>query len=411
LKQALLAGQLNVAVCPNCGTPAALGAPIVYHDADKKLCLVYFPAELRASPADQERFVGDVTSFLIKNLPPEVPRGYLLSPRRFISIASLVDAVFEADGISKEMLDAQRRQIDLIARFAEASQDPAAFARLAQENKADLTYEFFATLTALADANAQSGRIDGARMLVALRDQLAEISGVDLPDSEGEPSAEDDEYEAELSAALERLVAASDAELEPLVAELRQAIDYTFFDLWTRRIDEATADGNDDEAGRLAERRARILELTEQLDRQAQEMFEVGTETLQAVIEAPDLAAALREQGERVDTGFLMVVAANAEAARHMGNDGLADHLEQIAVTARTVIEERMTPEDRFISQLLTTETPQEATKILRRSFAQVTPALVKRANELADQADERSDKPSSDRLRQIAREAGAMLF
>jgi hypothetical protein len=412
LKQALLAGQLNLAICPNCGVASALGAPLVYHDAAKQLCFVYFPQELRARPEEQERFVGDVTNFLIKNLPAEIPRGYLLKPRRFISQTSLIEAIFESDGVSKEMLDAQRARVALIAEFAQAMEDEAELARLAEQHRAELDYDFFATLTAFADANAQQGRMDGAEMLTQLRDRLASLAGVDLPDNPDDLAGPSDaEYEAELTQAVERLVSASDEELEALVGELRGDIDYGFFELWTQRIDEAEAAGNAAEAERLAARRTRILEVAERLDQQAQAMFEAGNEVLRAVLDAPDLAVALREQGDKVDEGFLMVASANAEAARHIGNAELAQQLEQIVELAMAQIEERMTPEDRFLNQLLATETPQESTKILRRSFAQITPALVQRANELADQADGRGNKPTADRLRQIGREASAMLF
>jgi hypothetical protein len=40
-----------------------------------------------------------------------------------------------------------------------------------------------------------------------------------------------------------------------------------------------------------------------------------------------------------------------------------------------------------------------------------VTPAFVKRVNELADQLENDGRKPLGERLRQIGREAGAMLF
>ncbi|MBC8077778.1 MAG: CpXC domain-containing protein, partial [Chloroflexales bacterium] len=211
LKQALLAGQLNLAICPNCGVASALGAPLVYHDAAKQLCFVYFPQELRARPEEQERFVGDVTNFLIKSLPADAPRGYLLKPRRFISQASLIEAIFESDGISKEMLDAQRQRVALIAEFAQAMEDEPELARLAEQHRAALDYEFFATLTAFADANAQQGRMDGATMLAQLRDRLAALAGVDLPDeadgfADGVDGGVDANYEAELAQTVERLV-------------------------------------------------------------------------------------------------------------------------------------------------------------------------------------------------------------
>lgn len=407
LKQALLAGQLNVAVCPRCGAGSMLGAPIVYHDAEKQLCLVYFPQELNAPPQEQERFIGDATGLLIRSLPPNAPKGYLLNPRRFISLNTLIEAIFEADGVSKEMLEAQRKRVDLIAALAEAMDGgDEQLAQVVQQRRGELNEEFFTTLLAFAQANAQQGQAQGAQMLLELRAKVAELAGFDLDDAEGGEGEED--YEAAQDEAVERLMAAEDAEVEGLVAELRPVIDYGFFQLWTARIETVARGGDAAEAQRLTERRARIVELVEQMDQQAQAMFESGTAVLRAVLDAPDIEAALREQGDKLDEGFLMVVGVNAEAAEHGGNSELAERLRAIGAAAATVIEERMTPEDRFIRQLVSQETPQESTKLLRRSVAQITPALVKRINELADQE---AGSPAGDRLRQLGREAGAMLF
>src|SRR5437763_16538021 len=82
LKDYLLSGHLNLAICPNCGLPTPLGAPLVYHDPAKQLFLVHFPQQLNARPEEQERFIGDATSFLMRDLPQDAPRGYLLAPRR-----------------------------------------------------------------------------------------------------------------------------------------------------------------------------------------------------------------------------------------------------------------------------------------------------------------------------------------
>ena len=48
LKQALLSGRLNVAVCPKCGAGGLLATPLVYHDPDKQLFLSLFPQEIAA---------------------------------------------------------------------------------------------------------------------------------------------------------------------------------------------------------------------------------------------------------------------------------------------------------------------------------------------------------------------------
>src|SRR5689334_1366303 len=161
LKNYLLAGQLNLAVCPNCGTPAMVAAPLIYHDPAKQLFLVHFPQQLNARPEEQERFIGDATQAIMRGLPADAPRGYLLNARRFLTLNSLVDTILEADGISREMVEAQRARVDLIGLLAEAyEQGEEQLANAVEQNKDKLDYEFFATLTAFGEASAQGGRDD-----------------------------------------------------------------------------------------------------------------------------------------------------------------------------------------------------------------------------------------------------------
>lgn len=402
LKGALLSGQLNVAACPSCRTPIMLGAQMVYHDPAKQLCLIYFPQELNARPDEQERFVGEATSFLMRSLPADAPKGYLLNPRRFLSQQSLIEAVFEADGISREMLEAQRRRVDLISALAGAVADDAEFEALVKENRGDLTPEFFATLNAFIEATPPNQ--DGSReVLEQTIERLAELLG----DISGEEPIDS----AELTAAVERLSSVSDDELVNAVAELRPIIEYAFFEAWTAQIETLEADGQSAEAARLTERRGRILDIVNDLDTEAQAMFEAGSELFEEVLSAPDPEAALRERAEHVNEAFMVVLSANAGAAQRAGQDALVARLDALGRLAVQIIQERLSPEERFINELLMAETPQESTKLLRKNVAKITPDLVKQLNELADQENRRGNKDTSERLRQLARECGAMLF
>ncbi|GAB4433796.1 MAG: CpXC domain-containing protein [Chloroflexi bacterium OHK40] len=400
LKAALLSGQLNVAVCPNCRTASMLGAPLIYHDAAKQLCLVYFPQELNSRPEDQERFVGEATSFIIRSLPANAPRGYLLAPRRFLTLPSLLDAILEADGVSREMLERQRAHVDLISELAARLNDEEQFAALVEQRRADLTPEFFATLAAFIEATPPA-QADSRELLLQLQARLADLAAADH-------DSPDDE---ELAAAIARLQSASDDELELAVAELRPLIDYGFFQAWTEQIDAAEAAGQHDEADRLTARRARILSIVEELDREAQQMFEAGSATLGEVLQAPDPLAALRERADAVDEAFMMVLSANAGAAQRAGRDDMVALLERLAEEAVAIIQARLSPEERFINELLLAETPRDATALLRKNVGKITPDLVKRLNELAEQEEKRANKPTAERLRQLARESGAMLF
>jgi hypothetical protein len=398
LKSLLLGGRINLAVCPNCRTASMLAAPLIYHDAAKQLCLVYFPQELNSRPNEQERFVGEATSFLMRSLPADAPRSHLLAPRRFLTLPSLLDAVLEADGISRETLNRQRTQIELISELAGLLTDDAAFSDLVEQRWEELTPEFFATLAAFIEATPPQ-QSEAQTMLLQLQERLmAQLGG----------STHDD---AELDQAIDRLIAASDAELEPVVADLRAMIDYGFYQRWNARIEAAEAAGQPEQAALLESRRARLLTVVEELDRQAQAMFESGSKLLDELFATPDPLAALRERADRVDEAFMMVLSANAAAAQRADRTDLVEQFGQLAEAALGIIQERMTPEDRFINELLAAETPQQATRMLRTSVAKITPDLVKRLNELATQEEQHANKPTADRLRQLARECAAMLF
>lgn len=403
LKQALLAGQLNVAVCPKCGAGTMIAAPLVYHDAAKQLFLIYFPQELNARPEDQERFIGEATNALIRLLPPNAPRGYLLNPRRFMSLGSLVDTILEADGIPREALEQQRRRIDLISQLASSLTDEAQFTRLVTQSQEELNQEFFATLNAFIDASNQEGRADSAQILTQLRDTLLEMTG--FSDALG---ADD---EGEVQAAIERLATVPDEELEQTIAELRHAIDYSFFQAWTDRIEALEQAGEQDEANRLTARRQQILEMVERMDKEAQALLEAGANVLRQVLTAPDPAAVLRASVDKLDEAFMFVLATNMAAAQRAGQSEAVARLQEIERLATEIIQESLSPEDRFINELMMAETPQQSTKLLRQRAAQVTPAFVKRLNELADEQEQRGTKEVADRLRQLARESGAMLF
>jgi hypothetical protein len=407
LKNYLLSGQLNVAVCPNCGTPAMVAAPLIYHDPAKQLFLVHFPQQLNARPEEQERFIGEATQVIMRGMPADAPRGYLLNARRFLTLNSLVDTILEADGISREMVEAQRARVELIGMLAEVyEQDEEQLTKAVEQHKDELDYEFFATLTAFAEASTQGGRDDSADLLLGLRDKLIELTGFDSSEI-GELEGED----ISLDEVIERLAGADEAELEEVIGEVRPAIDYSFFEEWTSRIDAAERAGDTATAEQLTQRRALILETVERMDKQAQELFEAGAEVLKLAMDADDPAEALRAHQSQIDEAFLLVLDANLAAAQRAGAVDAVAKLTEIRQLAVEIAQEALSPEDRFINELLQAEKPQDAAKLLRQNVAIITPAFVKHLNELADQFENDGRKPLGERLRQLAREAGAMLF
>lgn len=404
LKAYLLSGQLNMVPCSNCGYVSMLAAPLIYHDAAKQLLLVHFPQQLNAKPEEQERFIGDATSAFMRNLPDNMPKGYLLAPRRFLTLNSLIEAVLEADGISKEMIEAQRQRVDLISELAEAyEQGEEQLQAMVAQRSAALDPEFFTTLSAFVEASARSGQGESAQLLRGLRDKLVELTGF-----EGEL---DDEEEPSIEEALERLTSVPGDELELAIGELRPVIDYSFFEALTARIEAAQQAGDTATAQRLTDRRALIVETVERLDQQAKELFEAGARLLQDVFEADDPDGVLRERQEEINEAFMLVLDANQASAERAGRADVVERIDDIRERALEIAQESLPPEDRFVNQLLQAETPQAATQLLRQNPAMVTTAFVRRLNELADQFEKDGRVPLGERLRQLAREASAMLF
>lgn len=413
LKSALVAGQLNVAVCRNCGTPAMISAPIIYHDPAKQLFLVFVPQQGNLRPDDIERLIGEATNLSMRSLPPDAPRAHLLAPRRFLTLNSLVDTILEADGVTREMVEAQQLRVELISRLAEAfEQGEQIFSEVVEQLRPALDYEFYTMLTQFIEASTQSGNAETAQLLITIRDRALAVTG-GIPEASGDRAAFDDEpfEDIDLSEAVNRLIEAPNEHIEALIGELRPVIDDEFFQEWTQRIDTAEQVGDLSLADHLTKRRALLHETVERMDRQAQEMFERGAQILDAVLQAPDLDAALREQGAKVDESFLLVLEAHIGAAQRAGRTEVVERLMEIERLATKLLQEQLSPEDRFINELLSAETPQAATKLLRQNPVIITPTFVKRLNELADESEQAERRPLGERLRQLAREAGAMLF
>jgi hypothetical protein len=403
LKTPFLVGQLNMAICPNCGVALPLATDTIYHDPEHQLFLAFSPQGTGAKPEDQERFVGQMAQVAIRMLPPDAPKGYLLAPKRFLTMDSLIDTVLEADGVSREQFESQIQKVNLIYLLANSLADEEQFAQVVAQFRPVIDEGLLALLDAYIGEAQRVGRPESVEMLVALRERLQ-----DLPEGEFPLAESDDDTLGEL---IEQLAGAPEEQLAAQVAEARGDIDYGFFEAWTARIAALAQAGEADEAERLTARRQRILELVEQLDRQEQERFERASALLQEVVRAEDAKALLRERREQIDDAFMFLLETNEVAAERANNTQLAAAIAGLRQLALEVIEESLTPEDRLISQLLAAETPQESTRALRQNAAQVSPALVKRLNELADDLDAAGRKDESERVRRLAREAGAMLF
>jgi hypothetical protein len=403
LKARFLRGQINVARCPQCGNEGVMNTPLFYHDAAHELALVLMPVELNLHHNDQQRIIGDMTNALLNSLPPEQRKGYLLTPQVFFTLQSLTDRVYQAEGITPEMLEKQRAKAKLIETFLQAK-DEDALRTLVSQHDAELDYEFFQVLTASAQAAQTDGSPELARALLGLRTFLAERS------SSGRAAM------AELNAAmglgetitreelLKRLQEAkSDEEWEMLVAAGRPLLDYAFFQNLTAQIDSAP---DADTAARLKALRTRILDTTAQQDEEMRVALQEAADLLKTILQATDPQAIMRQNHERLDDLFFGVLAANMQQAQADKRNDWVEKLRQIGDMATAVLQEHLPPEVRLVQQLLQAAYPDGTRQLLTEQRTLVTPQFLQALETLVTDLQSNGRSKAAEHVRQVLEQA-----
>ena len=116
-KANLLSGMVNFVQCPNCAYQGKQATPIVDEDTAKEMLLTFVPPELGLPHAEQERMLGAMINQVVNNLAPEQRKGYLLRPQAQLTMQGLVERILEADGITREMIQAQQQRLNLLQRL------------------------------------------------------------------------------------------------------------------------------------------------------------------------------------------------------------------------------------------------------------------------------------------------------
>jgi hypothetical protein len=357
LKEQFLQGKVNYARCPECGTGGVLSTPLVYHDPEKELLITFVPSELGLSAEEQEQFIGELVNAVMNNVPAEERKGYFLQPKMVLSMDSLYDAILEGEGVSPEMLQAQRQRIDLINRLLTNLDDNKTFDELVEKHKERLDYEFFLVLSDLIDNYRESGDED-AKVLESLRGKLLERVDLGVPPVVTEDSSHDEVIET-----LRQIE--SEQAFRRAVAVNRARLDYSFFQALTAKIESAEAADDDETVQALSELRQKILDEIQAQDNLAREAEDRASLLIMNLNEAEDLQAELREHQDELDEVFFLVLSRYIESARRQNQETRAQKLQRILDGAIELLEERLPPDARLINRLIRAEYPDETNELL----------------------------------------------
>ncbi len=333
-KQKMLSGSFNLIQCPFCGYQGNLATPIVYHDPDKELLLTFVPAELGLPQNEQERLIGGLINQVVNKLPQEKRKAYLFRPQATLTMQGLIERVLESEGITREMIQAQQQRLNLIQRLIGIT-DESALAEVAKQENDHIDAEFFSIVNRLIEASMMSGDQESARRLSDLQKKLMPLTTFGR-----ELQAQSKEVEtaiADLRAAGQGLTreklldlvveAPNETRLSALVSLARPVMDYSFFQLLSERIDRARGDGRT----RLAELRTKLLEMTQEIDRQIEEHVKQVRQLIDAILQSDNVAEETQQNLAAVDEYFVAEVSRMLEEARKSGDLERSSKLQTIA--------------------------------------------------------------------------------
>jgi hypothetical protein len=412
-KQKLLSGQINAIVCQNCGYQGPIATPVVYHDPEKELLLTYFPPELGLPVNEQERMIGPLITRVVDKLVPEKRKAYIFRPQTMLTYQTLLEKVLEADGITREMLDAQQKRLNLLQRLL-TTQAADVRSEIIKQEEALIDTSFFAMLSQLAQALIQNNDQQTVRALGAMQQELLEQTktGQELKaqyqDREEAVKTLQEASKGGLTREklLDLLIAApNDNRLSVMVSLTRQGLDYTFFQILTERIEKASGE----EKEKLTQLREKLLELTKAIDQAIQQHYADARKLLNDILAAADIEKAVVENMEGLDDIFLEVLRSEVTTAREKADFDRSGKLQTIL----GIIEKASAPppEVELINKLVSAETDEERLKLLEENADMVTEGFVQAFNSILVQSQEDKSQPQEVKEHLEAAYRSAMRF
>lgn len=383
LKQRLLNGQLNVAVCPSCGMGGQMATALLFHDPAYEMFMVHVPQELSLNHVDQQHLIGQLAQEAMKELPAEQRRAYMLQPQMMLTMQSFMEKVLETEGITPEMIARQRKQAELLQKLATADKDVADFLIKERINEIDET--FFAMLQSYVDAAAQ---MEESKQMVALTNLRARLmtstpAGRRLEKQQmamhalNRDAKKADGLSPELL--LKHLLAnkEDDGVVDALVAAARGALNYSFFSLLSQEIENSEAAGDQKQAKQLENMRSRLLQVYDAMQQESQRALDGAAETLKAIASAEDKAAAVAANMSKIDDAFMYLLSAQVAEADQKGDVAAVQLLNEVHTLIMKQLESQYPPEVILLNQMMEAASEAEQQQILEENSSLVSPSLI----------------------------------
>ncbi|MCD6576599.1 MAG: hypothetical protein J7K66_01130 [Anaerolineaceae bacterium] len=395
-KQKILSNVSNFLHCPSCGYQGMLAVPIIYHDPDKELLLTFFPPDLNTPINEQEKQIGPLINRILNDLPPEKRKAYLLQPQTMLTFQTMIEKILETDGITKEMLDDQKKRISLLEKLIKTPKEDRL--SIFEQEKEIIDVNLFSILSRIIESAMAQGDEKSQKPLLDLQQQLFENTQVgkelftQAKETEAaikslQKASKDGLTRENLLEILEN--APSETQISTIASLARSGIDYGFFQLLSEKID-STQDKNKKQ--KLTQLREKLLQITEEIDKQLHEQMAKSKQLLEKIISVDNIEEELKKNLGAVNEFFVQVLHTELSTARKEGNLDRIQKLERMMI----VIEKASAPaeEVNLFENLLKFKDKNDLDRLISENSAKINQAFLDLMNNIANQIEKQKDQP-----------------
>ncbi len=421
LREPLLGGQVNAAICQNCGAGGALSAPLMVHDPENEFLAVLVPSQGQLQDMQVQRVIGEMSKALMGQLPTEKRRGYMLNPKQFYDWDSLLEKLWGFEGVTPEMLRMQREQSELITSLVRLAPDVKAMQMVVERRKNLVNKDFFALLGQVLGALTQQGQAEVAEAMASVRTHLLDTTEAGSAVKATEevlrqavarlrPNMSKDDF---LAVLLDYWDGSEDGEsiVVALLSVARGLADYQFLLELTARIDST----DDPEVrGPLLSLRELVVEVVRQSQQSQAQSQESMAQQVQAffqdVLQSPDPAQILSERSDEVTEMFLAMLASNIEQAQQKNATFAVNRLRSIYELAVGILEDRLPPDLRLLNRLVSTKDEGEVRRLLQENRSLINKEFVEGMRGLEERFRGEKNEQLAARIKSIRAQASLLL-
>ena len=417
LKEMLLSGQLNFAVCPSCGAGGRIATPLLYHDPAHDLFMVHLPQEMPMDQIRREELVGRLVQQVVNQTPMDKRRGYMLQPQTMLTMQGFMEKVWETEGVTPEMLARQQRQVELLRTLATASADVQDF--LIKDRIREIDETFFSILRAQIEATSQMNDSNLVNSLLNLQAKLMTQTEVGQRLEKQQIALHALNRDAKTQGGLSPKLLAKhivanendEALVNAIALTGRGALTYEFFAELTKEVEKREKAGNANGARHLGEVRDNLLTLQKEMQEATQQVLQEAQNTLDEIIKADDTEEAVVANMGRIDDAFMHVLEARLIHADQSGRHEEADKLARVQQVIISQLQGETPPEVQFLTQLVSAQSKAERERLMAASPDMLSTQLIELIDLLREQAGNAGQDELVSRLVEIKNELTAMLL